>query len=692
MPRAPLPVSDVVRLFLVDTGATPTPLTPAHPSLEAFSVTRHIGGMVTRALVTGGGAVALTEITPGETILPVSEPQWYDADGGEVTSGPQRVTYAGVDVGGGGGLVGPGASPSAAPTATLANGTGVDVGDHDYGCTFETADGESVISPLATVTTGSVAAPTAAPTAGTATSGTGPDDGTHDYVLTNVTPAGETTPSPASGAVTTSSVAADPVSAPSSAPSNVVAYGNYTPGWAVGDVISYRVTYVNAYGETTASPASVGVTGTAADGGYLNANTVSLPVSGHASVTGRRLYRYKNGTIVGYTPFAAATPTSYVDYSNIGVPGVSPPGSNTAIVPASYTRVIPLSGLQVPTDPHVTGRKLYRRFNGTGTYKLVNTLNTSDTTYPDTIPNASLGANAPSANTAALQQVALSDIPIGQDAVTARNVYRTALGSAQPKLLTTIANNTTTTYTDATADASLGADAPTSDTSGLLQAAGQVVAGATSIPVAGMSGMPSAGWAVIGNGQQVIRYENKSGAAIAGIPATGAGSIAAAISYNSTITAAPQLKGVPASGTGAIAYVIRRGDDVNVFEQVDDLAAQAALAARVGGDGVREDHLEDRRISAREARAWGQAFLAQRGPEVVSLNYVCRDPETQAGRTISVNLPAPTSVVGDFVIQSVTIDTFSPELMPQYHAIASSERFSFEDLLRQIAGPPPGSG
>jgi hypothetical protein len=45
--------------------------------------------------------------------------------------------------------------------------------------------------------------------------------------------------------------------------------------------------------------------------------------------------------------------------------------------------------------------------------------------------------------------------------VSARKIYRTAAGGTTFKLVTTISDNTTTTYTDNTADASLGATAPT---------------------------------------------------------------------------------------------------------------------------------------------------------------------------------------------------------------------------------------
>lgn len=61
---------------------------------------------------------------------------------------------------------------------------------------------------------------------------------------------------------------------------------------------------------------------------------------------------------------------------------------------------------------------------------------------------------------------ALSAIPTDATAgvtVTARKIYRTVAGGSVYKLSGTIANNTTTTYTDNIADASLGATAPTTN-------------------------------------------------------------------------------------------------------------------------------------------------------------------------------------------------------------------------------------
>lgn len=61
-------------------------------------------------------------------------------------------------------------------------------------------------------------------------------------------------------------------------------------------------------------------------------------------------------------------------------------------------------------------------------------------------------------------KISLTAIPVGGALVTSRRLYRTAAGGTEYLLLATIADNATTTYTDNIADASLGAGAPTTNT------------------------------------------------------------------------------------------------------------------------------------------------------------------------------------------------------------------------------------
>ena len=63
-------------------------------------------------------------------------------------------------------------------------------------------------------------------------------------------------------------------------------------------------------------------------------------------------------------------------------------------------------------------------------------------------------------------QIDLTSIPTGNQLIDARKIYRTEAGGSTFKLLATISDNTTTTYRDNIADASLGANAPSSNNTG----------------------------------------------------------------------------------------------------------------------------------------------------------------------------------------------------------------------------------
>ncbi len=668
-------------------GVSPDALTSSNTP-KSFSSSTTISDIITRCLVEGGGVNALGAVAVGDTILPVDLQSvngvipWYNAAGGRVVCGTQRIAYSGVQLGGPGSLVGPGIGPATAPTLALAAGAGVETGIHNYAVVYRTTNDTtlSLPSPIASIATGVIAVPSAAPVAGSPTLGGSVDPGNHSYSVTFVNATGETTPSPVSNVVTISVIAS-----PSVAPNYDFATGGGADNLPTG-LYSWYYTFVGQAGETLVSPS-------------LPATTVSVTTSVHlkniaAGPTGtvaRKIYR---STIGGSGAFYVGTisdntTTTFTDSVADGSLGVAAPSSNTAVTFGQ----VPLTGIPLG-DATVTARKIYRASDAPGTKKLLATISdNATTTFTDTLAEASIpGTVAPTVNTATANRVSLSAIPIGAAAVTQRWLYRTVAGGSQLKLLAVIADNTTTTYADSTADASLGANVPTSDTSGLQQPAGQVLPGQTTLLSAGVGyATASGGWVVIGNGTQAIRYTGISGNTLTGIPATGIGAIIAPITYNSTVTAAPCLTGIPATGTGSIIYAINKGDPVNLLVQVDDTAAQAVLSALLdplnllgGAAGIREDYIQDGRIAETEARARGTAQLALMSRAQLSVTYTVEDPLTASGRTISIDLPAPASVTSDLTIQRVTISNFreAATFFPDYAVEASSVRMSFDDLLR----------
>lgn len=109
----------------------------------------------------------------------------------------------------------------------------------------------------------------------------------------------------------------------------------------------------------------------------------------------------------------------------------------------------------LPTAPSGADSGVAGNPNGTYTYKVTFVTSTGETT-----PSSASG-NVVVVN----KKIDVSSIALGGEGTTSRKLYRTEAGpGATWKLVTTISDNSTTTYTDNVADGSLGAAAPSSDT------------------------------------------------------------------------------------------------------------------------------------------------------------------------------------------------------------------------------------
>ena len=807
-----------IHAFYTDAASPPNDVTDVStPEIESLVIHRDVTQVRTRVFVEGGGSETVLEVLAGATSMRVFDGSWYAPGGGLVQVGPQVIAYAASGL-----LAGP-----SAPTAAESRVDGrLYDGAYRYKVALIDAGQELPVSvPSNAVTITSVpdptsaigaadvgfSAPGSAPTIGVRTAGAGPDDGTHEYAVTFETATGETTGGPRSAAVTTGKVAA-PSSPPTStkAPGGNLSAGAYT----------WKVTYGDsAGGETTPSSASGSVTmdevaapsaswgqgqgpgGNLTPGGYhwrwtfytaggetvggtvqsLTINTgnssaqhIGMPISADPLVIGRRLYRGSVGGGTDYKlvydiPDNTSTGSIY-DTTADAARGANIPTASTANYRKADLTSIPVSG-----DGNVTTRRIYRTTAGGSTYKLVATIaDNVTTTYTDNVADGSLGANAPSTNTAAANVVPLTAIPTGPAGTTNRKLYRTtaAAPTGQLKLVATIAGNVTTTFNDTVTDGSLGANIPTVNTAGgslgngtytwrviFTTASGESAANTekrAGITTGGaaLSSIPTSGDARV-TGRKIYRTivngssffleatiadnvtttyastlaDGALGAALADVNtakhgqinltslATGGASITArriyrtiaggavykllatilenvTTSYLDTIADASlgaeppapvsELTGIPASGAGAVAYDIRQQEPVNIVAQVDDTAAQTALAAIEGGDGIHEHSLVDGRLVIATATARGTAELARFKDPIVTVTYDTHDPLTRVGKSITFNLSSPTSLVGSFVIQRVRRSAFTglPGGVPRCAVEASSVKFSLEDLLR----------
>lgn len=458
----------------------------------------------------------------------------------------------------------------------------------------------------------------------------------------------------------------------------------------------YAYTWVTASGETKPSPLAR-VTHVGAPATPTTSTTVTHAPNGHA-VDELTAGAWKPGDTVQWAYSWAYSPAPAT-----GTP-LSPAASRVAVADPEnwwHTPGQSAKGMQVlipySPDANIKYVFIWHRVNA-GTWR-VWYAGSGFTNYPGgsaytvifDLPGTYATVVTPPVSATAGQRTDVSGIAVGPTAVTSRKLYRTVANGAPLKLLTTLANNTATTHTDAAADATLGANAPAADTSALSQPTGTVLPHAPTIPVSSAAAfVATGGWAIIGNGEQVIRYGNVAGNNLGLVTIDGPGSVVAPVEYGSTITAAPMVTGIPASGTRSILRPLTAGDELYLVVQLDDTARQAQLAAVMGGNGIREEWIQDRRLSFTEAGARGQATLKVRPLDQATVTYRCYDITTAAGKTIEINLTpvlaSPINVVGYFKIQQVTIDNFRhvPTQYPTYTVQASSTRFSFEDWLRRI--------
>ena len=550
----------------------PRPVSTASPTFifdDNFSIQRDESQRITRAHCEGGGGEALAEISAGETIIPVSAApaSWYGDTGGEVIIGDsqQIVRYGARVEGGGGGLVGPGAQPTAPLSMAQALGGTLPAGMYKGWYTFVTGSGQSLVSPAASVTlVGTVPAPS-----------TSLGLTSHDYS--------------GIGAALTA--------------------GDYQ--------YAFSWTYPGGYETLPSTPQTVAVG------------------AGHGVVI--------TGLVNG--PYGA------------------------------------------------TGKKVWRTVSGGSQLKLLTTLATDDS-YIDLLADAALGANAPVSATAIFGSITYTNIPAGQSGVvTSRKVYRSVIGGSDPLLLTTLADNSTHEYgPNSTADGSLGAAAPVTDTSGLSQPAGQVAAGSTSVPVAGGE-WPDSGWAITPTGA-VFRYTTRSASALTGVPPTGPGSLGAPLGYNTPISIAPQLTGISSGspGNGSITNTIPKGAAVNLWVTVDDLIAQGEIAALLdpynetnGAAGIIADVVSDERITRDEAIARATALLNSQSDEFVTIQATSTDLNARASTDFTWDDGSSPTTLETLKVQDVEISWIDaePPVAPFRNVTASSKRFTLEDLIRR---------
>ena len=204
------------------------------------------------------------------------------------------------------------------------------------------------------------------------------------------------------------------------------------------------LTFVTAVGETTGSPASAPVETAVNVGGYSVPPPTQKPTPLQDMFSAAGTNQWAPGDVISYrVVFQNANGTTTAGPVSSSITAQQNPSQ-----PTGWCRLINVSDIQASSDPTVTTTRLYRLRNGVSAgYQSLDddTVFFSDggLTAPGTIPTVNT-ATVPGTH---YQTVPLTGLQIGPANVTARRLYRSSSGAAY-KLVTTIANNTATSYFD----------------------------------------------------------------------------------------------------------------------------------------------------------------------------------------------------------------------------------------------------
>ena len=661
----------------------PDPLVPGADFAD-FRLSADLTQVRTRVLVEGDGATALATLAAGDAATPISQSLPFNPSGGLAKIGPNLVAYAGVQAGGAqantlassSGGTPPPAAPGA-PFVAVASATtqgALSGGPYQYAVTLETADGarSDIGAASIPVTISPAANPPTTHAAVFASPGPIRVGVTSIYSTSYVDAQGNETVATPGGTPVTGSPVANPSSWITGGTGE--SGGGMEPGF-----YSYAYTFLTAAGESAP--------------GYMqsaawvqapaSAVRMGIPTSTDPRVVGRRVYRSSVNTANSTTKppwrHVADIPdnatTNFLDTSaDAWLATRNLPAASTANDPVAAQVYPPTS-----SDPRVVARRIYRKDDG-GDYRFVVQIPDNFTTAYNDVTVGPGGGLAPNVNRITTGAINLSSIPLGPAGTVRRRLFRTTAGGAEYREVAAIPNNTSTLYTDVTPDSNLGGS-PLPSQGGAGTGAAPTPEHSTTIQVDTLTGFPSSGWVAVES--QMIRYTGTSttgGLFLVGIPSSGPGAIDAAIPAGTVVTASPALVGV------SPVVPVTLGDAVQLIAQVDDVPAQQAIASLEGGDGIIEHYIQDRRLSESGARARGLAELALFKQIESRLSYTTHDPKTRSGRTIHVDLPAPTNVTGDFLVQRVVIDdvSFAKNVEPKRQVEASTTRFSFDDVLNRL--------
>lgn len=409
----------------------------------------------------------------------------------------------------------------------------------------------------------------------------------------------------------------------------------------------------------------------------------SIP-SGPAGTLARRIYRTKTG---GSEYFLVGQISDNVTGTFLDNVADEELGGTVPLVNDAGASAVALTS--IPSAPGgITARRIYRTEAGGSVYRFVTELRDASTTYTDTKADSELGDVAP---TVATLGATISSTTLNLSDATAFPSAGWARVEGQLISWTGKSGSQLTGIPE------------TGIPGGTPRVNGSRSVGATSIQLAGLAsgGTFKAGDSVKFEGHgtlyDVASNVTADGAGNVTITLTtgleqavannalvsmtnNKGAIRSAIQAGSVVITVPMLTGV-----SGIVYPIDSGDAVNILVERNDTAAQTALAAIEGGNGIHEFSVTDQSLTIEAAEDRGDSELALFSTAERRLTFASRDPKLRSGKSVTVNLGAPTNISGTFKIQQVVLTKFGlPHLLPLRTVTASSYLYTLDHLLRRV--------